>query len=132
MTSYIVYVVITGSVAVSYVPISTFPDSEMEFSTENIENVPYRTYLNCSTEGKVLHNCEWGLVGTEYQKVQTNKRTRLTFGRVKPLLDLHRLCARNAIMIPFKVWVWKTIPSSSKFLLSFNTSLMFHKVLGFA
>ena len=73
LTSYIVYVIITGSVAVSYVPIPTFPDSEMGFSTENIENVTYRTDLNCSAEGKVLLNCEWGLVGTEYQKVQTNK-----------------------------------------------------------
>ena len=28
------------------------------------------------------------------------KLTRLTVGRVKPLLDLHRLCARDAIMTP--------------------------------
>ena len=69
LTSYIVYVIITGSVAVSYVPIPTIPDSEI--------NVTYRTYHNCSAEGKVLHNCEWGLVGTEYQKVQTNKSREL-------------------------------------------------------
>ena len=30
--------------------------------------------------------------------------SRLTVGRVEPLLDLHRLCALDAIMIPYKVW----------------------------
>ena len=35
---------------------------------------------------------------------QKNGRTRLTVGRVKPLLDLHRLCARQAIMIPYEAW----------------------------
>ena len=39
------------------------------------------------------------------------------------------LCACDAIIIPFKVWVWETVPSN--FLLTFNTSLMLHKVLGF-
>ena len=33
-----------------------------------------------------------------------NEITRLTVGRVKPLLDLHRLCARQAIMIPYEAW----------------------------
>ena len=40
--------------------------------------------------------------------------TRLTVGRVKPLLDLHKLCALDAVMIPGLVW--ETIPSSTKFL----------------
>ena len=58
LESYIVYVIVTGSVAVSFVP-----DSAMEFSFENVDN------MNCTNEGNVLHNCKWGLVGTEYQKV---------------------------------------------------------------
>ena len=62
-------------------------------------------------------------LGSRFYKTEL---TRLTVGR----LDLHRLCARDAIMISYKVWVWETIPSSSKFLLTFNTSLMLHMELG--
>ena len=64
LASYIVYVIVTGSVAVSFVP--TLPDSAMDFS---FENKTHPTLHNCTNEGRVLHNCEWGLVGTEYQKV---------------------------------------------------------------
>ena len=39
-----------------------------------------------------------------------NSLTRLTVGRVKPLLDLHRLSAGDAIMIPFKVWSGRQFP----------------------
>ena len=28
--------------------------------------------------------------------------------RLKTLLDLHRLCARDAIMIPYKTWTWNS------------------------
>ena len=56
--------------------------------------------------------------------------TRLTVGRVKPLPDLHRYVPVMLKLIPYKVWVWETIPSSSKFLLTLNTSLMLNKVLG--
>ena len=43
--------------------------------------------------------------------------TRLTVGRVKPFLDLHRLSAHDVIMIPYKVWSGKQFPvSSRKFL----------------
>ena len=55
LVSYIVYVIITGSVAVSFVP--TLVDSAMELSS------------NCTNEGNVLHDCQGGLVGTDYQTV---------------------------------------------------------------
>ena len=34
--------------------------------------------------------------------------TRLTVGTVKSLLDLHRLCAHDAIMIPYEAWTWNS------------------------
>ena len=60
LVSYIVYVIITGSVAVSFVP--TMVDSAMEFSFDNITH-------NCTNEGNVLHDCQGGLVGTDYTTV---------------------------------------------------------------
>ena len=49
--------------------------------------------------------------------------TRLKVGRVKPLLDLHRLCAHDAIMIPYKVWSGRQFPVPESLPLTFNTSL---------
>ena len=46
-----------------------------------------------------------------------NEITRLTVGRVKPLLDLHRLCARQAIMIPYEAWTSR-IPLDSGVLVT--------------
>ena len=66
LSSYIVYVIITGSVAVPFVPMPTIPDNETEFSTESFDNLPH----NCTVEGNELYNCEWGLVGKEHQKVK--------------------------------------------------------------
>ena len=39
--------------------------------------------------------------------------TRLTVG----LLESHRLCARDAIMIPYKVWSWRQFPVLESFSL---------------
>ena len=63
LVSYIVYVIITGSVAVSFVP--SLPDSAMEFFSENM--------TNCTNEGNILHDCKGGLVGTDYQTVPIRK-----------------------------------------------------------
>ena len=40
----------------------------------------------------------------------SNEVTRSNFCRVKPLLDLHRLCVREAIMIPYKVRSGRQFP----------------------
>ena len=73
LSSYIFYVIITGSVAVPFVPMATIPDNETEFSTEIFDNLPDMTPLNCTVDGKNLHNCTWGLVGEEYQKVKNER-----------------------------------------------------------
>ena len=49
--------------------------------------------------------------------------TRLTVGRVKPFLDLHRLCAHDAIMIPYKAW---TLYTSSSLLLPYFLDCLSH------
>ena len=55
----------------------------------------------------IEHGTVWQLVSNQFP---SNKviLTRPTVGRVKPLLDLHRLCSPDAIMIPYKAWTWDT------------------------
>ena len=60
--------------------------------------------------------------------MNNQESTRPTVGRVKPLLELHRLCARDAIMIPYRGWIW-TPPLDSGILLTWTSSI-FHKVPG--
>ena len=47
-------------------------------------------------------------------------QTRLTVGRVKPLLDLHRLSAREAIMIPYNMYL---------LIVLFDNSLVFIAII---
>ena len=44
--------------------------------------------------------------GLEISIIDYMRGTRLTVGRVEPYFDLHKLCARDAIMIPLRGWIW--------------------------
>ena len=44
-------------------------------------------------------------------------QTRLTVGRVKPFNDFHRLCARDAIMTPYKVCSGRQFPVPESFFI---------------
>ena len=52
---------------------------------------------------------------TCYLKLGKIITSRVTVGRVKPFLDLHKLCACDAIMILYKVWSGRQFPVPESF-----------------